>query len=91
MSIEEALKWADTFGSIQSDPPTGDGPALLTLAKEVRRLRSGSVVGRCVEAGNDDAGQPRLLIHTTREELLRFGRNLVFSEVEVRVKEGSAA
>ncbi len=34
------MKWADTFGPIQSDPPTGDAPALLALAAEVRRLRA---------------------------------------------------
>lgn len=39
MTLEEALQWADTFGPIQSDPPGGDAPALLTLAAEVRRLR----------------------------------------------------
>lgn len=39
-TTEEALKWADTFGPIQSDPPNGDGPALEALAKEVRKLRA---------------------------------------------------
>ena len=40
MNLTDALKWADTFGTIQSDPPTGDGPALLALAAEVRRLQA---------------------------------------------------
>jgi hypothetical protein len=39
-TLKEALKWADNFGPIQSDPPSGDGPALVALAKEVRRLES---------------------------------------------------
>lgn len=39
MTLEEALKWADTFGPLQSDPPDGDAPALMVLAEEVRRLR----------------------------------------------------
>jgi hypothetical protein len=42
-----------------------------------------NVVGRCVEAGDDDKGQPRLIIHTTREQLMNFGSNLVYVDVEV--------
>jgi hypothetical protein len=38
MTLGEALKWADTFGPLQSDPPDGDAPALMVLAAEVRRL-----------------------------------------------------
>jgi hypothetical protein len=38
MKLEEALKWADVFGPLQENPPDGDGPALLALAAEVRRL-----------------------------------------------------
>jgi hypothetical protein len=40
MTLDESLKWADTFGPIQSNPPTGDGPALMTLAAEVRRFQA---------------------------------------------------
>lgn len=36
MTIDEALKWADTFGPLQSDPPDGDAQALLALAAGVR-------------------------------------------------------
>lgn len=39
MTPNEALKWADTFGPMQSDPPSGDAPALMALAAEVRRMR----------------------------------------------------
>ena len=39
MTLEQALQWADTFGAIQSSPPTGDAPALTALAAEVRRLQ----------------------------------------------------
>ena len=31
-----------------------------------------SIIGSIVEAGDDEAGQPRLTIHTTREELKRI-------------------
>jgi len=47
MELDQALKWADTFGKYQSQPPTGDAPALTTLAAEVRRLTS--ELG-CIEA-----------------------------------------
>lgn len=40
------------------------------------------IVGRCVEAGDDDTGQPYLLIHTTREQIIA-NRNLVFADVRV--------
>jgi hypothetical protein len=39
MTLEDALQWADVFGPLQSVPPDGDGPALMTLAAEVRRLQ----------------------------------------------------
>ncbi len=48
-------------------------------------VRSSELVGRCVEVGDDDEGQPRLIIHTTREELMRFGRNLAYADVMVTV------
>jgi hypothetical protein len=38
-----------------------------------------------VELGDDDEGQPRLIIHTTREQLKRFGRNLAFADVAVTI------
>ena len=53
MTLEEALQWADTFGPIQSDPPGGDAPALLTLAAEVRRLQS--LLRNIVEQPDDPA------------------------------------
>jgi len=39
MIPNEALKWADTWGPIETDPPRGDDKALMTLASEVRRMR----------------------------------------------------
>lgn len=39
MNLTEALKWADTFGPIQSEPPGGDSPALVTLAAAVRQWK----------------------------------------------------
>ena len=40
MNIEQALKWADTWGPVISCPPDGDAQALVSLAAEVRRLRT---------------------------------------------------
>ena len=45
------------------------------------------LIGHCVEIGDDDAGQPRLVIHTTREEIMRLGRNLAFQDVAVALAE----
>lgn len=49
MTLEEALKWADNWGPLQSDPPNGDAPALLRLAGEVRRLQRGEFI--CQKCG----------------------------------------
>lgn len=40
-------------------------------------------LGRCVEAGDGEDGQPRVLIHTTREALEKVQRNLVYEDVAV--------
>lgn len=48
------------------------------------------LVGRCVEVGDDDEGQPRLIIHTTREQLMNFGRNLAYVDVEVTLHSPNA-
>ena len=45
MTLDEALKWADTFGPLQSDPPDGDARALMVLAAEVRRMRQAAEIG----------------------------------------------
>jgi len=41
MDIEQALKWADVWGRVESSPPNGDAIAMLSLAAEVLRLREG--------------------------------------------------
>jgi len=43
--------------------------------------------GLCVEVGDDESGQPRLIIHTTREEIVRFRHSLVFAQVEIKLSE----
>lgn len=52
---------------------------IVAVAHEERE----GIEGRCIEAGDDDSGQPRLVIHTTRDKLMTFGRNLAFEDVRV--------
>lgn len=46
-------------------------------------IHASALWGCCVEAGDDENGQPRILIHTTRESLMRQRRNVVFQDVAV--------
>ena len=46
---------------------------------------SDQITGRCVAAGDDDEGQPRLIIQTTREQLRTFGLNVVYANVVVTI------
>lgn len=46
-----------------------------------------AIHGTCIEAGDDDEGQPRLVIHTTREELEKFKGALVYNQVTVTLTE----
>lgn len=43
MTLEEALKWADTWGCVSSEPPSGDAVALGVIAKAVRQLEQRNV------------------------------------------------
>ena len=61
------------------DAPNADKPETVASASEIE------IVGRCVEVGDDGEGQPRMIIHTTREQLKRFGRNLAFADVAVTI------
>jgi hypothetical protein len=45
------------------------------------------VAGQCVEAGTDDDGNVRLVIHTTREELAGLAQNIVHQPVRVELAE----
>ena len=38
--------------------------------------------GHCIEAGDDDDGQPRIVIHSTREELMA-GRSIIYTDCVV--------
>lgn len=41
-----------------------------------------AATGECVEVGDDEEGQPRALIHSTRDELRR-GKPLAFQRVRI--------
>lgn len=53
-------------------------PALLDLAERYEAAPE----GEAIEIGNDDEGQPRALIHSTREEL-RKGPPLAFRRIRL--------
>jgi predicted nucleic acid-binding Zn-ribbon protein len=57
--------------------------AAITLGERVRDAATGEVV----EVGDDSDGQPRALIHSTREEL-RKGGSLAFKRVALVRVEG---
>lgn len=57
------------------------------LRARIRIAEAGTIIGRCIEVGDDDEGQPRLVIHTTREQLAAFKRNLAYVDVAVSLAE----
>lgn len=64
---------------------TDNCPAALDQVQRGASVRPSELAGRCVEVGDDDEGQPRLIIHTTREQLMRFGHNLAFADLAVTI------
>lgn len=45
-----------------------------------------SFTGEIVQAGNDECGQPRAIIHTTVEQLMNLPRNFVGAKVRVTIQ-----
>ena len=58
-------------------------PKMPTEAGSGAAVGCSALLGRCVEAGDDDNGQPMLLIHTTRDALMHQVRNVVFEDVAI--------
>lgn len=50
---------------------------------EAGNMVPAGIVGEVVEIGDDESGQPRILIHTTREEIKAHVGNLLFKQVTV--------
>lgn len=48
---------------------------------------SNTITGRIVEAGDDEAGQPRLIIYTTQEQLEQITSNIMFKDVRIEVEQ----
>ena len=46
-----------------------------------------SIVGECVEIGDDEDGQPRIVIHTTRDAILNCAAPMLFQQVLVTQRE----
>lgn len=42
-----------------------------------------ALLGHCVATGDDDSGQPRVLIHTTQDVIMHQARNMLFEDVAV--------
>ena len=91
MTLEVAFDFADNPRPYHSlaCPADTNGElyrALKVLAAEARRLsgaqQTASIAGEAVEIG-DDEGQPRLLIHTTREAIAACRASLLFKPVVV--------
>lgn len=60
-----------------------------TLTPDRGRSAEGAcyaIRGRCVEIGDDDEGTPCIIIHTTREEIMRFTGSILYSDVSVSVE-----
>ena len=41
------------------------------------------IIGKVIEIGDDDDGNPTIIIHTTRGAIQRFERNLLYRDVEI--------
>lgn len=78
----DAVEDPENFDGFDTMGRISEAAALVTAA-QIDSVKTGCVRGRCVEAGDDDTGQPMLLIHTTREQLMAMAKNVVFADVEV--------
>lgn len=54
--------------------------ALLREAAELARRVEGAATGECFEVGDDEAGRPRVIVHSTRDDLRR-GAPLIFKRL----------
>ena len=74
MEIEQALKWADTWGQVPSNPPRGDALALTSLAAEVRRLREcWNDAQKCAATAADSERLEWLMRNVSGKEFRRLG------------------
>lgn len=94
MTLEQASHNLRMYANTDCD---ADGvPILLACAdaidvaiaeRDALRERIGSAPsGEVVRAGDDEAGQPRVIVHSTREELAGCATNLIGKRVRI-VKE----
>lgn len=59
-TVDEALKWADTWGPTDGEPPTGDQLALATLARVVRAAGAElASMRQCFEAAERERSELR--------------------------------
>ena len=43
-----------------------------------------TIIGKVIEIGDDEEGNPTIVIHTTRAAIQRLERNLLYRDVEVK-------
>ncbi len=58
-------------GTIAMLPEVENYPALLAEAVELRALIASGIPGHCHTAGDDEDGEPRMIIQTTRDALMK--------------------
>ena len=59
-TVDEALKWADTWGPKDGELPTGDQPALATLSRALRVAGAElASMRRCFEAADRERSELR--------------------------------
>ena len=59
-TVDEALKWADTWGPTDGEPPTGDQLALATLSRALRAAAAElASMRRCFDAADRERSELR--------------------------------
>lgn len=83
----EALATAIASDYVPGDPSDGLLPSwTFALHDFARRLAAqpASITGEVVQIGDDEEGQPRIVIHTTREAIRDYPASLLFKRVQVQ-------
>ena len=93
-TVDEALKWADTWHPTDGGPPTGDQLALATLSRAVRAAAAElASMRRCFDAADRERSELRERAERAeaeRDALLAALRDLVQLEADGRTEYESA-
>jgi hypothetical protein len=86
---EELRRLADRIHRVAYRLKSRNHTDLKQIEAELRQFADHSpdavnmVAGEVVEIGDDESGQPRILIHTTREDIKSCRTSLLFKRVSV--------